>query len=238
MLAFSPTGNREINKWSGKLSSGLSFRSGNVKQTDINISVTVQRRTPATQLTLSYLGSYSVVNDAQTENDQRADLTFDYYLSRRLFVRAADFDYYRDPITNIQRRITLGSGVGYDLFNIPHFEWEVTAGPAWQSNRFDSVEAGQSDMQESAALVLGTRLDVELTRRLDFIIEYRGQFTGQKNDNTSQHFVSTLEFEIHKRLTLDLSFIWDRVNNPATSADGTTPATDDAQLIMSLGVDF
>jgi hypothetical protein len=52
------------------------------------------------------------------------------------------------------------------------------------------------------------------------------------------HIMSTLEFEIHKRLTLDLSFIWDRIAEPETRSDGVTPKPDDFQFITSLGIHF
>jgi len=46
-----------------------------------------------------------------------------------------------------------------------------------------------------------------------------------------------LEFEIHKRLKLDLSFVWDRISSPQ-SFGGATPMPDDFRLITSLGIDF
>jgi hypothetical protein len=52
------------------------------------------------------------------------------------------------------------------------------------------------------------------------------------------HTISTLEFEIHKRLTLDLSFTWDRIGEPSTDENGVTPQPDDFQLITSLGIHF
>jgi hypothetical protein len=85
---------------------------------------------------------------------------------------------------------------------------------------------------------LSTRFDTELTQRLDFIAEYRGQLTGQKAGNDTHHAVTSLEFEIHKRLKLDLSFVWDRISNPQTESGGVTPTPDDFRLITSLGVDF
>ena len=128
--------------------------------------------------------------------------------------------------------------MGYDFIKTPRTEWEVTAGPAFQRNTYSSVEAGTSNEVTSAAMVLGSALDIELTKRLDLDLEYRGQFTGRKSGSNMHHFVSTLEFEIHKHLTLDVSLVWDRIGKPETNQDGTTPESDDVQLITSLGVHF
>jgi putative salt-induced outer membrane protein YdiY len=238
LIAIAPTGNRELNKWSGKIAAGVSFRAGNTHETDINTQASLQRRTPITRLSLDYLGNYGKINGVETEENHRLTGQFDYFLSRRLYARLPDVEYFRDPLQNLAHRLTLGGGMGYDLVKTPRTEWNVTAGPAWQGNWFDSVQPGEASSASSLALVLSTRLDVELTKRLDFIFEYRGQLTSPETGNNTHHAKSTLEFEVHKRLKLDLSFVWDRITSPQTEANGATPTPDDFRLITSLGVDF
>ena len=238
LLAITPTGNREVDKWTGKMSAGVSFRAGNTRETDVDVSANVQRRTPDTRLNLDYLGNYGKINGAEVEQNHRFIGQFDYFLSRRLYMRVPDVEYFRDPLQNLDHRLTLGAGVGYDLVKTPRTEWNITLSPSYQYNWFDSVEPGQSATADSAALVFSTRFDTELTQRLDFIFEYRGQLTRKETGNDTHHAVTTLEFEIHKRLKLDLSFVWDRIGNPQAELGGTTPTRDDFRLITSLGVDF
>ena len=220
LLAITPTGAKEINKWSADLSVGMSFRSGNTREVDYTARATLRRRTPSTRLTLDYLGNYGSVNDVQTENNQRLEGTFDWFLSRRLFLRAPDVEYYRDPLQNLDGRLTLGASIGYDFIHTPRTEWDVTIGPALQRNWYGSVETGESRIASSAALVISTRFDMEVTKRLDLILEYRGQFTDKETGANTHHAVATLEFEIHKRLDLDLSFVWDRISAPQSEASG------------------
>ncbi len=238
LIAIAPTGDRELDKWSAKISAGVSFRSGNTRETDISTHVALQRREPITRLSLDYLGNYGKVNGVETEEDHRFIGQFDYFLSRRLYARVPDIEYFRDPLQNLVHRLTLGGGVGYDLVKTPRTEWNVTVGPAWQGNWFDSVQTNQASSASSLALVLSTRFDIELTQRLNFIFEYRGQLTSPETGNNTHHAVSTLEFEIHKRLKLDLSFVWDRITSPKTESGGATPTPDDFRLITSLGIDF
>jgi len=237
LLAITPTGSRELDKWSGKISVGVSFRAGNTRETDVNTHATIQRRTPDTRLNLDYLGNYGKVNDTETEDNHRFLGQFDYFLSRRLYVRLPDTEYFRDPLQNLDHRFTIGGGVGYDLIKTPRTEWNITTTPSWQRNWFDSVESGKSTA-DSAAMVFSTRFDTELTQRLDFIFEYRAQVTKKETGNSTHHALTTLEFEIHKRLKLDLSFVWDRIADPKTESSGATPTPDDFRLITSLGVDF
>lgn len=238
LLAITPTGNRELDKWTGKMFAGVSFRAGNTREVDLSAEATLQRRTPDTRLYLDYLLNYGKVNGEQIEQNHQFVDQFDYFLSRRLYVRVPDLQYYRDPLENLAHRLTVGAGVGYDLFKTSRTEWNVTASPSWQRNWFDSVPAGESPTADSAALVLSTRFDTELTQRLDLIFDYRGQITSRENGNSTHDARLTLEFEVHKRLKLDLTYIWNRITEPKTEYGGATPASDDFRLITSLGVDF
>ncbi len=233
LLAIAPTGNREVDKWTGKISSGLSFRAGNTRETDVDVHAAVQRRTPDTRLSLDYLGNYGEIKGDEVEQNHRFIGQFDYFLSRRLYARVPDVEYFRDPLQNLDHRLTVGAGVGYDLLKTPRTEWNVTASPSWQRN----WPSGDSARADSVALVLSTRFDTELTQRLDFIFEYRGQLTRKETGNDTHHAVTTLEFEIHKRLKLDLSFVWDRISSPQ-SFGSSTPTPNDFRLITSLAIDF
>lgn len=238
LLAITPTGARELSKWTGKIAAGMNFRSGNTKEVEYDAHGTIERRTPSTRLTLDYLGNFGRINGVETENNHRLQTRFDYFLSRRLFVRLPDAEYYRDPLQNLDHRLTLGAAVGYDLVHNRRVEWNVSVGPAWQRNWFSSVPAGESSTRDSLAAVFGTRLDVELTSRIDLLLEYRGQIAGRNSGDNMHHAVAGLEFEIHKRLKLDVTFSWDRIGNPKTEKNGTTPASDDYRVSTGLGVDF
>jgi putative salt-induced outer membrane protein YdiY len=238
LLAVTPTGEKEHNNWSGKVTSGLTLRSGNTKQMDYNGRVAVDRRTPSTHLSFDYLGNIGRVEGEETVNNHRVTTEFDYFLSRRLFLLVPFAEYYRDPLQNLDHRLTVGVGVGYDLVKNRRVEWNLTSGPAYQRNWFSSVSPGDEDQPGALALVVGSRVEVELTRRVDFISELRAQITSREVGETTYHGVSTLQFEIHKRLDLDVSFIWDRISNPQADASGITPAKDDFRLIIGLGIDF
>src|SRR2546422_7513098 len=71
LLAIAPTGNREVDKWTGKISAGVSFRSGNTREADVDVHVAVKRSTPDTRLSFDYLGNYGEINGAQVEQNHR-----------------------------------------------------------------------------------------------------------------------------------------------------------------------
>ena len=48
----------------------------------------------------------------------------------------------------------------------------------------------------------------------------------------------TIEFEIKRFLDLDLSFVWDYLQNPQTESDGAVPEHSDLRLTLGVGVKF
>jgi len=90
----------------------------------------------------------------------------------------------------------------------------------------------------TAALVFGSRFDWDITRRIELILEYRGQYTSREVGETTHHSVSTLSLELTKRFNLDVSFVWDRITNPKVGSDLVQPKPDDFRLVVGLGVDF
>jgi putative salt-induced outer membrane protein YdiY len=238
LLAIAPTGNLIRDKWSIDASFGMSARKGNTNELVNNTHVTLRRLTPMNRQLIEYLGNYAELEGEVSKDDQRWLANSDFFMSDRFFIRVPDFEYFHDSQQNLAHRITIGGSAGYDFIKTPRTEWQVTAGPAFQRSTFDSVESGTSATDNSAALVVGSMLEMELTKRLDLTLEYRGQFTGGGGGNNVHHTVSTLEFEIHKHLTLDISLIWDRISAPEPRNDGVTPKPDDFQLITALGFHF
>ena len=236
--SVTPGGSRERNYWSGKLSAGLTLRAGNTEQVDYNAQVYLQRRTPATRLSLNYLGNFSTLDAVQSANNHRVNTEFDRWLSRKFYLILPFVEYYRDPFQNLDHRLTGGLGVGYDLLVQPKVEWTITAGPAYQYAWFESVQPEEAREKGAGALVFGTRFEWDITRKIDASFEYRGQYTRREIGDTTHHVVTTLSFEITKFLDLDVSLTWDRIANTKAGSDGVEPKSDDIRLVVGLGVDF
>jgi hypothetical protein len=57
-------------------------------------------------------------------------------------------------------------------------------------------------------------------------------------EQTNHHAEVTIEFELTGDIDLDVSFIWDRIEDPETESDGSTPDTDDFRLSVGLALEF
>lgn len=238
LQGFTPGGSKERNYWSGKVTLGLTVRSGNTEQLEYNAQARVQRRTPSTRLTVDYIGNVSRVDQVESANNHRVNSEFDLWLSRRFYLILPWAEYYKDPFQNLEHRITAGVGIGYDLIYQPKLEWNITTGPAYQHAWFESVQPGEATKSGTAALAFSSRFDWDITKRIELILEYRGQYTSREVGETTHHSVSTLSFELTKRFDLDVSLVWDRITQPKVAADGVRPKPDDFRLVVGLGVDF
>lgn len=238
LVAIAPGAPREINYWSAKISFGLNVSSGNTDQLQYNSKWYIQRRTSASRFVLDYLGNFSRTDNVDTVDNQRLNSYFDWFKTRKYFFRVIFGEYYRDPFQNIQNRITVGTGIGYNLIDTSRITWDVSAGPAYQATRFSSVEPGQRSSESTPAFVAGTYYKNELTNWLDFIGQYSFNIVNEKSGSYTHHAIVTFETEITDVLDFDVSLVWDRTQTPRPKTDGTVPDKDDYKTIFGIGVDF
>ena len=167
------------------------------------------RRTSASRFVLNYLGNITRTEHIETVNNHRLNGFVDLLKTKKYFLRPISAEFYRDPIQNIQRRVTLGAGIGYHIIDTSKTSWDITAGPAYQNTQFISVEPGQDSNESTPAFVVATNFDAELTKRLDLIARYKFQIVNDTSGSFIHHFITILETELTKWLDFDISFVWD-----------------------------
>jgi hypothetical protein len=238
LTGITPGGKREIDFWSAKANIGVTLQAGNTKQASVSASAQLARRTPATVIELDYLGNFSEVEGAQNANNHRVNGNYDIRFNRDWFVRPLQFEWYRDQLANISRRLTGGLAVGYYLFDRQGLEWQVSGGPAYQYTKFETVEEDRADHTGTAAGVLQSTFKADFTDRLKFIQTFGATLTSQEAGLYTHHAVSTQEFEIKRHLNLNVSFVWDYLQDPKPEATGIVPQHSDYRLIVGAGVKF
>jgi len=229
---------KEINYWSAYATVGGNVRSGNTDQIDYTARLGAMRRSIRSRIGFDYLGNITSVDSEETSNNHRANLGWDYFLTQRLYVNVIGVEWYRDEFQNIKNRWTVTAGLGYEIVDTPRTSWNVTAGPAWQSTEYYSVEAGQDDTTESPALRIGTRLDYDITDDIEYYLDYTALFTDEENGTYNHHLDTGIDIELTKRLDFNISWIWDRIEDPRPLEDGSVPEQDDYRVIFGLGWDF
>lgn len=237
LISIAPEDVGYFTGWSAKLSLATTLRGGISEQRDLDINAVLERRTAKRRFYADFLSSYSKTEDFVSSDSVRSNLYFDLLRTRRTFIRAASLEFYRDPVQNISRRTTLGASYGYYLIDTRKRTWDISIGPAWQRIIYVDVEAGQNREENEPALVLSSRLDLELTKKLDLTGNYSLQWANSSAGATF-HTQSKLEYELTRYLDLDVSFIWDRIEDQVPDGSGEVPSRDDFRLTVGLGVDY
>ena len=238
LVSFITGGEEESDYWSAKLTFGLILRSGNTDQIDYNAKINIKRQTSFSRLTMDYVGNISNTQDVETINNHRISATADRFLTRNYFWRPIFGEYYKDPFSNIDSRVTVGTGAGYTLIDSSRTNWNITGGPGYQATRFVSVEAGENIEETTPALVVTTNYDIEFTRKLDFIYNYNITWVDKASGGYTHHMVTTFESEITGSFDLDVSFIWDHISEPTAGDDGVIPLSDDYRTTVGISYDY
>jgi putative salt-induced outer membrane protein YdiY len=238
VMSITPGEPKERSYWSGKVGAGANFRRGNTDQLETNAVVGLKRRTARNRISLDYLGNYSVTEEVTVSDNHRATGGWDHFVSDRFFLRPVQFEYFRDPFQNIAHRYTVGSAVGYQLVDSSKIEWEVSAGAAYQNVGFDDVVAGEPDSANTAALTVASVYDHELSDSVDLTVSYKFFLVDEESGQYTHSFLTGLSFDLIDSLDFDVTFVWDRIEKPRPSSDGTVPKKDDYRLNFALSFDF
>ncbi|WP_096084849.1 DUF481 domain-containing protein [Agaribacterium haliotis] len=226
------------NYWRIRASVGTNYRTGNSPSTEFNGKFNAKRRTTLSRFTLDYLGVYSEAQEVETANNNRISSAFDIFATDQVFYRPFYLDLYQDTFQNIKARGTLGAGIGRTAYNTSETELDFFIGPGWQFSHFDEVQEGEQRQEDSVVGIASMNLDKELSDSVDFIYNYRIQWADMENGGYTHHMLSTLEYELTGSIDIDITYVWDYIQNPKAGEDGVQPKSDDNRLMFSISYEF
>ncbi len=238
LISITPGAASEWDNWSAKIDIGLNFTRGNTDQTDFTMKLNVKRLTPDNRFVVDYLGNLTASDTVKSVNNHRVSTFFDIFVTKEYFWRPVLFEYFRDPFQNIDYRTTIAAGGGYHIIDTPKTTWNVSGALGYRATRYVSVQPGDSQKVTTPALIGSTFYDTTLTKTIDFNARYNFSIVNQESGTYTHHSIATVEIELTSILDFDISFVWDRTQDPQTRADGTVPSQDDFQLLFTLGVDI
>ena len=229
---------KEKNYWSGKFGAGLNLRTGNTEQTEYNANAHFTRRTPKNRISFDYLGSFSESDGTTIADNQRANASWNRFISKRFYLSPVYGEYYRDPFQNIASRWSIGTGLGFQIVETSKVEWTVDAGIAYQTTNFDDILEGEPTSADTPALVIGTRYDNEVTGWMDYFFDYKFFVVNEESGTYTHHLHTGFEFELFGDFDFDVAVVWDRTQDPRQNSDGTYPKKDDFRTIFGLSYSF
>jgi hypothetical protein len=86
--------------------------------------------------------------------------------------------------------------------------------------------------------VFSTNADWDITKWMEFDGTYRFQVVNEESGRYNHHILISFETEITGLIDFDISWIWDRIENPQPRSDGSNPKSDDFRTTVGLTFDF
>jgi len=228
----------EWDHWSGKVSVGFVGRTGNTNQTDFNSLIFLRREAARHRLDFNYNGNFGEVDSLQTISNHLANVKWDIYLSKGLFVSPAALELYSDKFQNIKLRTTVAAGLGWVFLETGRAEWYIQLFGGYLRTEYRSVEEGVDPVDESGTAIPSTNLDWDPTPDLETNFSYNATIALDDPRNTFHHFEAFVDIDIYGMLDFTISFTWDRNENPQATEDGDVPKRDDFRTAFGLGIDF
>jgi len=238
LVSIARSGQKELDFWTGDISLGTNVKGGNTQSIDFTLTASVKRRAASSRIVLDYIGNYTQADYTETSNNQRLSGYRDIFLSTKVFWRQLFAEYYRDPFKNLDNQSSLSTSLGYHLIYTSKTEWDISAGFGARYTKYVSVEPGENSEITSPSLDAGMKYDTELTKAIDLLVDYSFQIVQKDAGRYTHHFITALSTDITDDIDLDISFIWDRVQDPQVDSDNVVPYKNDYQLVVGLGVEF
>lgn len=244
IVSIATSGTSERDYWSIDVGLSGNYKRGNTDENLFDFNVDAKRRSNSSRFLFTYLASQRDVKNNETdervvtEDSHRLNSYYDRFISQRLYWRALSYEYYQDQFKNIKNQQTLGSGIGYTLFDVAKFSWDITLSPSFQKTEYVTVSEGEELIDESPAMVLVNEWEYDITSDIEFNALYNATWTNTSAGKYKHHINLGFEFEITDSLDFDVGLIWDRTEIPKPDEEGNTPLQDDSRLTLGISYEF
>jgi len=225
---------RPKEKWSGNVSAGLTSTHGNTRTDAINASVSLGKRTEKDRMQLGadYARGRQEDKDTgekiTTENWWRAKGKYDYFFSKKLY-GYLDGRYEKDSIAELDRRVIVGSGGGYQWIESDDMNFSTELGMASLYEKYDN----QTESNSEVSAQVGYYFDKRLAENIKFINDLTYYPSTEK---FSDYFLtSTAEIRAHltKNMFANFKVIFNYDATPAIGKGGT-----DTKYLVGVGWSF
>jgi len=221
-------------KWTGNISAGLTSTHGNTRAETISASVNLTKRTEKdrTQVSADYARGRQKDPDTgemkTTEDWWRTKGKYDYFFTKKLY-GYMDGRYEKDAIAQLDRRVIVGSGCGYQWIESEDMNFSTEVGLASLYEKFDNQTSSNSEISVQA----GYNLDKQLMEKVKFIHNLTWYPSIEKFSD--YYLTSTAEIRAYFTATMFTNFkvIFDYDTTPAIGAGNT-----DVKYILGIGYSF
>ena len=229
---------RKLDLWRGSVSAGMTLRTGNVEEKDIDTSARFTRRTAQSTFKISYSGNFTENDNIESANNQRAISSFDYRLSQRWYLQPFRAEYYRDKFQNIDTQWHLGLGASFYVIETNTLLWTLSGGPGYQETIYFEVPEESDRKAKSSAFLLKTEYDHELTSSIDLYGSYDVTFADEDSGGITQNLTLSIELDLIGDLDLRVAAYMTHIESPQADAEGIVPENVDTRMTVGISYDL
>jgi putative salt-induced outer membrane protein YdiY len=225
---------KEEPKWHGDISGALTSTHGNTNTLSESFSVNLNRRSEIDRTLLSFDYLYGkqknpTTGEKEVTQDQwKARGEYDYFFTKKFF-GFIDTRYEKDKIAELERRVIVGLGAGYQWIESDPFNFSTQAGIASRHETYTNDTPSSSQMSAQ----LGYHLDKKLCKTLMFI----NDLTYYPSLEESGDYFLTTTGELRAKLTevifANFKAVFDFDSSPAEGKGKT-----DIKYILGVGYKF
>jgi len=171
-------------KWTGALVGNALITTGNSETENFGLSLNAVRRSEIDRLTLGAAYYYGRQKEKDTDKKETTVDNwyvlgkYDYFLTKKFYLYGAG-RVEQDKIADLNLRLTIGGGVGYQWFETPTFNFNTEAGPAWV---YEDFKNDGTDDHTAARLAYHVDWTPIKPLKLFHNLEYLPNITDWTND--------------------------------------------------------
>lgn len=244
--------------WAFGLTLGLDVVRGNSEQSALAVDTQVTRESAMTRGRIGYRGrlgsslqqvgettgpdgqTIPVTEDRRNTNRHEGHLSADWLFSQRFFWRVVDGSALYDEFRDIALRVQPASFLGYQIFDRPDLELDVSLGGGYQYTSFisavDDISTGGPFVASRLSWDLTSNVDIEADVELFADLG----LGNSENNQSSVNLAGSLDLDITAATDLSLGFTYEYVAEP----QGINPLTQqrasstDFALLVGIGVEL
>lgn len=231
-------GRHEIEHWRFKLSVGVTARRGNTQSVDYTAYSRLRREDALRRLTLQYDGAFGIVSGERNTNKHRGDAEWVLFLSPRFYLTPLLGEVLHDEFQNIKFRWIAATGGGLHLIDTSDVALDFQLGAGYAQSYFISTLPGDSSPVGGFLTIPTLALDWDITDDLELELSWYSAVFIPNFENTFHHGTVRLSLDVTDVIDVSFSTIFDRLEDPTPSEDGTIPYKSDLAMTASIGIDL
>jgi putative salt-induced outer membrane protein YdiY len=221
-------------RWQGDISAGYTSTHGNTKTELVTGSINLRKRTERDRTLFSADYARGEQEDpdtgeeTKTEDWWRTRAKYDYFFKEKLY-GYVDGRYEKDSIAELDRRVIVGGGLGYQWVESDLMNFSTEAGLASRYEKYENETESKSEISAQ----LGYHFDRKLAKSVKFIndLTYYPSL-----EQFSDYFLTTTG-EIRAHFTESMFTNFKVIfNHDATPAEGQ--GSTDTKYILGVGASF